>query len=114
LGDTVGGRAANNSLNDACTRPKVICNSFHGDVFAAVHRRTCAGACEFFLRYRVRVACTLKQVSWAPVHVQVCTLNSFLISMYKFANTLATGCAHALVYAQTIHWRKGTRVGGFS
>ena len=32
-----------------------------------------------------------------PVQMQVCTLHMcFLISAYTFANTLASGCAHAL------------------
>ena len=55
--ETAGGRAANNSLHDACTRPKIVCNSLHGNVVAALlHRRACA-----FLA--VSVACTIKQES---------------------------------------------------
>ena len=35
--------AANNSLQDACTRLKIVCNSFHGNKVAApLHRCACA------------------------------------------------------------------------
>jgi len=34
--------------------------------------------------------------------------------VYIFANILSSGCAHALVYAQFVHYRWRMRVGGFS
>jgi len=60
------------------------------------------------------VACT-KQVSRAPVHVQVCTLyRCLLTSVYISGNTPSSDRARALVYAHFVHSRWGTSVGRFS
>ena len=43
-----GGRAANNSLYDACPRLTIVGNRFHGKEVATLsHRRACAGASVF-------------------------------------------------------------------
>ena len=71
---TAGGCVAYNSLHDACTRLKNVCNSFHGNVVAApLHRRTCHA--QVYLHLLWQVWCALKQLSWAPVHTQVCMLH---------------------------------------
>jgi len=52
-----------------------------------------AGVCAFFV---VGVACT-KQVSCAPVHVQVCN-RCLSTPEYIYVNKLSEWCAHAPVY----------------
>ena len=55
-----GGRAANDSLQDACTRLKIVRNSFHSkEVAALLHRRACTGAYAFVVMGVART----KQVS---------------------------------------------------
>jgi len=63
---------------------KEVRSSFHGkEVAAPSHRRACAGVCAFLV---VRVAFT-KQVSWAPVHVQVCTLYRCFVYIHTHTHT---------------------------
>ena len=74
---------------------EVVCKTFHSkEVSAPSDRHSCAGACAFFV---VGVACT-KQVSWAPVHVQVCTLWEVSV------DTSVHVCEHIL-YRVTVHMR---------
>jgi len=70
---------------------------------APSHRRVCT-------IFALSVACN-SQLSWPPVHVQVCSIDIqiFLTSVYIFIRTFSAGCTRALVYAQFIHQRKGTR-----
>ena len=73
--------------------------------------QACAGICAFFA---LCVACT-EQVSWTLVHLQVCavhTVQFFLTPVYISGITTSAGCACALVYAQFVHYRSGTSLGG--
>jgi len=66
----VGGCAANNSLHDACTRLKIVRNSFHGNVVAVLlHRHAGAGASAFGVM-------SVDALNRCPEHqcMQVCTL----------------------------------------
>ena len=79
-------------------RFKIVCNSFHGNKVASLlHRRACAVICVFIV---VGVTCT-KQVSWAPTHVQFCTLHRCRSTpVYIFAKVLSAGYVQVLVFAQ--------------
>ena len=59
----------------------------------------CIYICAFFA---VSVACTLEQVFWAPVHVQLYVLYrcSFVINIH-ICNTFAAGCAHMCICIYT-------------
>jgi len=87
-------------------------NGFHGkEVAAQLHRRTCTGVCVIFM---VSVVCT-KQESWAPVRACRCIRSAGVFDIRAhICDTIIAGCAHALVYAQFVHSRWGTRVGGFN
>ena len=45
------------------------------------------------------------------MHVQVCTINRYFDISIHIAYTLATGCAHALMYAQSVHSALGDEGG---
>jgi len=63
---TAGGRAANNSLYNARSRLKIICNSFHGSIIAApFHRRTCVGVSAF-------VVMSVAALNRCPEHQCIC------------------------------------------
>ena len=78
-------------------------NSFHGETIASMsHGRTCAGVIEF---YALSVAC-IKQVSWAPVHVEVCTLNRCFWHQFTYlAIRRAFTCARVYAVVQSTHAR---------
>ena len=46
------------------------------------------------------------------MHVYACTLDRCCVHQYTFANTLATGCAYALMYVQFVHLALGNEDGG--
>jgi len=59
--------------------------------------------CIFFA---VSVACTLEQVFWAPVHVQLCTsYRCFLDINIHICDTFAAGCSHMCMFniSQSMH-----------
>jgi len=113
------GRKYNLSVGKRWRGCSIVRNSFHGtEIATLLDRCACAGVCAFVV---VGVACT-KHVSWAPLHMRVCTLqhvqyNRYLYkTLYQaiFSDTLSAGCAHALAYAHFVHWRLGMSVVRFN
>jgi len=99
--ETAGGRAANNSLHDACTRLKIVRNNLNGEEVAArLHRRACTGASAFFA---MSVLCTKTGVFKHHCIFRFVRYTDVLTSAFTFAYTFAYAfvaeCANVLVRA---------------
>jgi len=77
-------------------------DGLHGEeVVAPSHGRTCTSVCAFF----ALIAACIKQVSWTPMLAGVYVIQVFFYNSVHICDTIAAGCAHALVFAQFVHLR---------